>query len=110
MQPIQGLHRFHPLWWIITIKRVIDHSCSCHPNEILKIRSPELNATSGKQVFRTKDMHVIPAEILNGHNKIFIDTRTASISSPLMDYNRDILVFDCCFDIYYADILSSRKH
>jgi len=32
-----------------------------------------LNATSGKQGFRTKDMHVIPAEILNGHNKILID-------------------------------------
>jgi hypothetical protein len=44
-------------------------------------------------------MHVIPAEILNGHNKILIDninkkrknynyaaySRTASISSPLMD-------------------------
>lgn len=54
------------------IQRVIDHSCSCHPNEILKIRSLELNATSGKQGFRTKDMHVIPAEILNGHNKILI--------------------------------------
>jgi hypothetical protein len=50
-------------------KRVIDHSCSCHPTEILKIRSLELNATSGKQGFRTKDMHVIPAEILNGHQK-----------------------------------------
>ena len=36
-------------------------------------RSPELNATFGKQGFRTKDMHVIPAEILNGHNKILID-------------------------------------
>ena len=32
-----------------------------------------MNATSGKQGFRTKDMHVIPAEILNGHNKILID-------------------------------------
>jgi hypothetical protein len=51
----------------------LDKSCSCHPNEILKIRSLELNATSGKQGFRTKDMHVIPAEILNGHNKILID-------------------------------------
>jgi hypothetical protein len=51
----------------------IDHSCSCHPNEILKIRSPELNATCEKQGFRTKDMHVITAEILNGHNKILID-------------------------------------
>ena len=47
--------------------------CSCHPNEILKIKSLELKATSGKQGFRTKDMHVIPAEILNGHNKILID-------------------------------------
>ena len=47
--------------------------CSCHPNEILKIRSLELNATSGKQGFRTKDMHVISAEILNRHNKILID-------------------------------------
>jgi hypothetical protein len=27
-----------------------------------------------------------------------------------MDYNSDILVFDCCFDIDYAGILSSRKH
>jgi hypothetical protein len=27
----------------------------------------------GKQGFRTKDMHVIPAEILNGHDKILID-------------------------------------
>ena len=32
-----------------------------------------MKATSGKQGFRTKDMHVIPAEILNGHNKILID-------------------------------------
>jgi hypothetical protein len=51
----------------------MNHSCSCHPNEILKIRSPELNATCEKQGFRTKDMHVITAEILNGHNKILID-------------------------------------
>jgi hypothetical protein len=31
-----------------------------------------LNATSRKQGFRTKDIHVIPAEILNEHNKILI--------------------------------------
>ena len=53
--------------------------CSCHPNEILKIRSLELNATSGKQGFRTKDMHVIPAEILNEHNKILIDNITSEL-------------------------------
>ena len=37
-----------------------------------------MNATSGKQGLRTKDMHVVSAEILNEHNKILIDN-TASV-------------------------------
>jgi hypothetical protein len=51
-------------------------------NEILKIRSFELNATSGKQGFRTKDLHVIPAEILNGHNTILIDNIASEDVKP----------------------------
>ena len=38
-----------------------------------------MNATSGKQGFRTKDMHVIPAEILNEHNKILIDNTASEL-------------------------------
>ena len=44
-----------------------------------------MNATSGKQWFRTKDMHVIPAEILNGHNTILID----NIASELIVIEND---------------------
>ena len=38
-----------------------------------------MNATSGKQGLRTKDMHVVSAEILNEHNKILIDNTASEL-------------------------------
>ena len=95
MKSMQSLHRLHNCNFSFflfyrhkcyycdhegkQIQRVIDHSCSSHPNEILNIRSLELNATSGKQGLRTKDMHVVSAEILNEHNKILIDNTASEL-------------------------------
>lgn len=53
-----------------SFKNIVEHSITQHEKDLLKVRSKELNITTGKLGYRTNTFFIVPRDIAEKKQKI----------------------------------------